>query len=191
VLVAHQYPPADVELVTIGEPTRPLVSNLPYVSARLSPDGRSIVFTQPHLEEPYSETPYALSLARGDGTGAGLLAAKSGYSTFAGPWFYYDDESGPSISLYRLLPPDGNPEMLATFDPPHAYPSGSFSASNSPDGKSVAYCHSPAPTVSDCFLLSPMTATPVPLPGPVPISRPGRGQPRLACDGAQSGRRGS
>src|SRR3954452_1708710 len=54
VLVAHRYPPTDVELVTPGAPTKTLVSNAPIALASFSPDGRSIAFTQSNLAAPYA-----------------------------------------------------------------------------------------------------------------------------------------
>jgi hypothetical protein len=166
VLVSSQYPASDLELVTIGGPTTTLAAASPGVWGGFSPDGRSILFTRP------LQSSYEWHLARADGTGARLLTVKSDYNQFAGRWLYYEDENSPTIAFYRLLPPDGEPQLLATFDPPHAFPSGSFSAVTSPDGESVAYCHSPSAGAENCFLLAAGSTRPVTLPGAARVWSP-------------------
>src|SRR6266446_4206822 len=166
-LVSRTYPPSDMELVTVGTPAVTLTSGTPYTSARFSPDGRSILLLQPSAiqDDP------TLTLIRGDGTAARQLTSASRWAGFAGRWLYYDDESGADEVLYRLLPPDGDPQVIASFPPPHAFPGASLDYSTSPDGESVLYCHSPSGGVENCFLTSPVSAS-LPVPGWVRLWAP-------------------
>jgi hypothetical protein len=118
-------------------------------------NGRAIVFNTRSRDEPYN-----LNLARGDGSGIRRLTSLSSRSALGRSSLYYVDAAGTDASVYRIALPDGKPELLATFPPPH----DSVDLTSSPGGESVAYCHSQQLGSDRCFLLSPTSVTPHPLP---------------------------
>jgi hypothetical protein len=168
VLVSHQplrWPPDDLSLVTAGQRSQTLVAHGAYY-AGFSPDGRTLWFDTAKGQQPDD-----LNLARADGSNARQLTSRTYFFTFAGKWLYYSDEAGSDVSFYRLAPPDGTPELLATFPPPHIS-WGPLSAWPSPDGESVVYCHTRvlAPVASECFLRAAGRETPLQLPAGIEIS---------------------
>ena len=169
VLVSHQpvnTQPDGLTLVTVGAPPRTLIARSGSWGW-FSPDGRSIVFGAQYGQ------PGELNLAHSDGSGSRQLTTRSSYPSFAGRWFYYDDESGAGVSLYRVLAPDGEPELIASFQPPQG-----LSFLPSPDGESVAWCHYLANFTSECYLRAAGSAT------PVKIADGLLGTPRWAPDGS-------
>src|SRR5882672_706338 len=76
----------------------------------------------------------------------------------------YTDLTDTDLSLYRLEPPDGAPQLLAAFPGPHSR-YGSLVASPSPDGESVAYCLYSYPAPPDCSLLPAGSTKPLKLAG--------------------------
>jgi hypothetical protein len=117
--------------------------------ARFSPDGNFILFGM-------SCRP-GLGLARADGTGARPLPPRATWS-FAGPWLYYSELAGTTLSLYRLRRPDGMPELVVSFPAPQG--PGGFHDEPAPDGEAVTYCD-PA---NDCHLQSFSGGAPVKIP---------------------------
>ena len=76
-----------------------------------SPDSRSLVFAKGN-PGGYDST---LTLARADGSRQRQLSSRTQYYAFGGPWLYYIDESDAGFSFYRLEPPDGAAELIASF----------------------------------------------------------------------------
>lgn len=148
-LVSHQavknwpFDAGDLALVTEGEPTRTLVAH-GAAAAQFSPDGSAIVFDSMNGRQR------DVNLARADGSGVRQLSAKSALVTFAGRWLYYSDESAGPVAFYRVLPPDGAPELIATLPPRDSQIA--FEVWPSPDGERVAYCNYQTRESVDCFL---------------------------------------
>src|SRR5262249_32494033 len=135
-----------LSLVTRGEPTKVLVADGTYAVGFFTSDGKAIVFTAGNTGEARGP---ALQLARADGNGVQLLAARNSFYLAAGRWLYYTDESDTGFTLNRLMPPDGAPEVLATHSGAYnVY--GAVHAISSPDGESIAYCRDSVPL--DCHL---------------------------------------
>jgi hypothetical protein len=132
-------------LVVRGESSKTLAPGGIW-EASFSPDGRSMVFR---------DSTDHVWLAGADGTGARDLTTHALDFTFAGRWFYYTDGDARQMYLFRLLAPDGQPELVGSapqpsWDPPasgyNAIPYGVSS-----DGEMVVVCNG---TEDSCQLIT-------------------------------------
>lgn len=156
--------PVGLSLVTRGQDTRVLTPTPIIADGSFAPDGRSIVFETAEYGQ-YAD----LNLARADGSGVRRLALRHNYLApgrfaLAGPWLYYTEESDAALSLYRVHPPDGAPELLADFRRA-GEGSAALWGTTSPDGESVAYWFwSSLGRPADGYLQWAGSATPLRLP---------------------------
>jgi len=107
----------------------------------------------------------AIELVRTDGTGRRQLSS-GGTFAIAGRWVYFTDLVDGQTELWRVLPPDGTPELISNGP-------GSVDFAISRDGEmvSVSLAYGPAPRTYS--LIPAGSSKPIPLAGPAEFSPDG------------------
>ncbi|MFL5312272.1 MAG: hypothetical protein ACJ79H_17710, partial [Myxococcales bacterium] len=112
-------------------------------------DGSAVVYrTQPH----------GVTLVHTDGSNPRQLTTQDEF-TLAGRWLYYTDARNGQLALFRLAPPDGDPELVAGVPDPSTGPlTSGISYWTSPDGDLVVFCHG---TPWTCSLVPAASKSPI------------------------------